>query len=293
MAAEILRARLEVYPTALFYEWVDRGKFNALNHIEAKYDGVLDYHNKRHSETVVSGSVAILWAIHEASPSLVPFRQIKLIELPAANHDRVQDSRIRLDGTRKMYVGRNEQASANVLRSFMKRANEAEKRSVFSMEDIALSAVSILATKPDFDGPRVLQPGLTKDSPPFTIALCLADLQLAGRYPDDFIQGINALFREMNPDIAKAIDQGDISQSDETIFKDRMLAWTQCQIVFAEHRKEVLPEQIQGLSDSAQKAVLRLFNKFDESIGMVTKLARDREEMSFDELVRSFRFQTP
>ena len=287
-----------------FESAVQEGKRHALAAIRRQHENpanprdILDGHDAEHTENVVRRTGVILRTIQEAAPGRVADRDIGLGELIAAWHDVHMEYRAvpEQDGTftkliRKRVVpgelekGHNERESAQLLDAFMALL---ENREAFTDDDRKLAHDAIAHTIPDFENGTAVQKELHDGSHEIARALALADLGDAGM--DGFEaykkQG-DGFFREEHMDIMEALREGRaLSSEDQEYFRSRMLAWSSFQPGFAEGRARRLEQELAGLPESAQEAVRKLFDKFDDTIRRSKDLAERRERLTFEELAR-------
>ena len=280
-------------------EAVERGKREALQRIEERFGergDFRDYHNARHTESVIRRARGLFSAIRAADAAALDERRARLGELAAAWHDAVQDCRIDIaaDGaftrkTRRCFTGANEAASAEEAIRYMREAR------AFLPEDEEDVRRAILATvpKPALEQGTVAQAHLSGDSAIVARVVALADLGCAGMDgPEEFIREGNAVFREDTVDLRAALqDAGSISDEQKAFFKARMLAWSEGQETFALGRKALFDAELGNLSEAAKRAVSALFSSFGASISRAREKTEERRAMPFEELVRDFGYE--
>ena len=74
-------------------------------------------------------------------------------------------------------------------------------------------------------------------------------------------------------------------QQQKQYYRKRMLAWTDFQPKFAQGRKQLLEQELEGIPETAKNQVLTLFNKFDQSIKAAQKRTEQRKTLSFERLL--------
>lgn len=262
----------------------------------------LDFHNTKHTNEVIKRTQKLLEAMK------VDARRVMLGRLIAAYHDTIQHytkdaSRGGGVEMRKRDIGNNEVASAQELIAFFENNND-----VFTDEDREIVRSAIENTIPDWDPANKtvmqkkmmekidasLESPLTPDSPALVErAVALADLGTAGMNgPEVYLPEGNAIFREENLDIPERLKDPMQHES----LKKRMLGWSAMQIAFAEGRKARLDTELKGLpNDMAKHLREDIFNRFDDSIAaaIAQHALRVREEMSFEDLAKSFGYTPP
>ncbi|MHB8913833.1 MAG: hypothetical protein ACYC4I_02375 [Minisyncoccota bacterium] len=289
-------------PPFSFDQAIEKGMMSARDLIKKRFEqaatpeGNLEYHNTRHTESVIRRTKEILTAIARVQQDAAHERLEKLGELAAAWHDTVQEYEVVpvADGvfTKKIlkrFVIKNEHKSAEEAVEFMRSA-----RGAFSDEDEELVRSAIEVTIPDFSPEKgVMQPNLTSESTLVARAVALADLGAAGMDgPEHFLPEGDAIFREDNVDISEALHHPeDLSDEQKAFFKSRMIGWSEGQEKFAITRKANLDAELEGLSEEEQVAVKNLFNTFDESIEGARAQTERRKEMSFEDLARDFGYK--
>ncbi len=292
-------------PPITFEEAVRMVKDEALRLITERFQNKehLDYHNVGHTNNVIRRTSKILEAIAEAEPGVLDERRRRLGELVAAWHDTVQDytTEIVTAGTlvgemRKRFTAENEKASADEAAAFMTDVRrKSGNQALFSEEDIESVRQGIHVTIPDFhpEHKTVFYSNLTEESGLVARAVALADLGTAGMDgPDAFIREGAEVFREDNIDVTKAFRHPEtLSAAHKEFFRNRMIEWSRGQERFAAGRKALLDGELKGLSEPAQEAVRKLFDKFDDSIAAAKERTELRKEMPFDELARDFGYE--
>lgn len=287
---------------------VMQGAEEAQMKIKQRFENPLDeknylpFHDRAHTESVMSRTERILDAIQKVGPDLVSDKDVQNGILAAAFHDTVNSSEENIvrDGDRtkimrKRFTGNNEQKSADEAVEFMGQAATESKAYIFSKNDVAIVREAIAATVPDFNPEKktVVQPNLKEESSIVARALALADLGTAGMDgPKKFLKEGDDLFREENLDIAKALLKPEqIDEAQKDYFRQRMLGWTKFQPAFARGRKELLDDELRGFPEKAKDAIKKLFDKFDLSIQAAGERAKRREEMSCEEIARDMGYK--
>lgn len=260
------------------------------------------YHNCEHAKIVAGRVEQILRIIQENSPQgFVTEKDILLGRLIALSHDRIinweaatteeqEFSKV----TMRRAIGQNEEDSAQELINSMRAANYLSGRQIFFEKDEEIAREAILATIPAFDANllTVVQPNLKPDASPVAIALALSDIGSAGLDPVQFIKEGDALFREENLDVLRALTGGEsIAEHKKAYFAARMKAWTGFQKVFARGRSLKLNDDLGNLPEKAKEALRELFNKFPESERLVDELINRRSQMTFKELVEDMGYK--
>ena len=262
-----------------------------------KKDRVLDFHNSEHTKDIIRRTKTILETIQGVCPELVDTTAIEDGQLAAAFHDMVQEWREEivteeLGGLpifkiiRKKESEKNELKSAIIALSFLDRIEEETGTDLFSPTSMGQVQEAIMTTVPSFKYGTVIQKNLTERSSPVARALALADIGAAGiDGPEIFISTGDALFREDNLDISRAIvGKEPLSEKQRRYFSNRMKNWSIDQIAFAEGRKKLFESEVAPLPEKARVAVRAVFSKFDETILSVKTCAEKRKTMSFEEL---------
>lgn len=291
----------------LFLESTEQGIKEALSKIQEKYEDSpqeqnnLDYHNREHTEMVMERTAKILQTIREADPGLIKERDITLGRLAAAFHDivvnwkadRISNKEGGFKIIRKRFIGPSEEGSAEEAVAFMDKVNQESAREVFSSKDKEAVKEAIKVTTFDIKEGVVIQPNLTKESPPVVRAVALADLGGAGMAgPEVFLLEGDKLFREDNLDIRKAVKNlQNISEEQKEYYKKRILAWSEGQVGFAQGRKALLKKELSGLPEPARSRVAGLFNQFDQSLLAAKERAQRRREMTFEELLEDMGYR--
>ncbi len=287
-------------PKLSFEQAVQKGVATALGLVKERFEraatpeGNLEYHNTRHTESVIRRTKEILKAIVQANPAGRNERLVGLGELAGGWHDTVQDGEVDSiedsSFTKKLlrrFAEKNERKSADEAVEYMRSTGGA-----FSEEDEQAVRQAIETTIPQFSPEvgTVVQPNLTPESGVIARAIALADIGAAGMDgPEEFSREGNAVFREDNVDIAEALQHPEaVSDAQKDFFKKRMLGWSGVQESFAAGRKARLDAELEGLSEEEKTAVKALFTKFDESIQNAHEKAARRKGMSFEDLARDF-----
>jgi hypothetical protein len=259
------------------------------------------FHGVWHTQNVIDRTEKILMAMRQANPELVSERDIALGCHAAAWHDVVQNWRERkvVDGQfnkilRQRFISENEKISAQEAIDFMEQLNREQNKEIFSDKDKEITREAIKATIPDFSSEEktVFQPYLNGQSSPVARAVALADIGGAGMDgPEKFLAEGNALFREENLDINDAIEnQKNLLPEEKEFYRQRIIAWSNIQISFAQGRKNLLETELQGFPQRAKEQVRALFDKFDDSIKAAKDKADERKRMSFEELMTDVGF---
>lgn len=256
----------------------------------------LAYHDSAHSLRVASDTVHILSLIRSVKPTLVSARDIQLGELAGLTHDLIQQWNVRtstLDGFTKIEknrkTGLNERASAAVAIRIMKDINELVGREIFTEIDFYRIQNALLATVPSFDLilQTIYQVHLTLTNDPLAIALALADLGggAIGGGRRFQMEG-DALFREMNDDIALLVHKGVVlSPLHQESIRNRILNWSEGQIAFAKGRKSLLKGEIARLPDDVHALVSSFMGFWDEAIANAVSKLGERQEMDYEHLM--------
>jgi len=263
-------------------------------------DSNLDFHNTRHTESVVQKIGQILKTMQDGGTDISE-KDLALGKIAAAFHDSIQNWQEQkvLDPTtglekimRQRFIGQNEKDSADLAIKFIENTNQQKKEDVFSAEDQEILRQAVDSTVPGFDPAQktVVQPNLKEKSHPVTLALALSDLGTAGiNGGEAFVKEGSDLFREENLDIKRILKSGRVpTDTEKEFFRNRMLAWSKFQPLFAQGRKNLLEKEISSLPDNAKENLRQLFSKFDESIQTATKKANERELMTFEQLLVDF-----
>ena len=252
----------------------------------------LAFHNAEHTKSVMRRTESILRAIKKVTLYRVTEKDIKLARLVAAFHDAVQESKEQdKDGRlmRQRATGINEEKSADEAIDFLDQEMKYSEETEFSEEDFGVVKEAINGTVPGFDVEKktVIQPNVTESSSLIARALALADLGTAGMDgAEAFLREGDALFLEENLDIMRALrNEQELSDEMKEVYRKRIIEWSKFQPTFAAGRRDLLDEELRGMPPGADVAIKKLFNKFDESISAAEKRAKERETMSFDELV--------
>jgi len=263
-------------------------------------DSNLDFHNTRHTESVVQKIGQILKTMQGGGVS-VSEKDLALAKIAATFHDTVQNWQEQkiLDpasGTEKIMrqrvIGQNEKDSIDLAVEFMGSINQKEKQDVFSTEDHEIVRQAIDSTVPEFDPTQktVVQPNLKEMSHPVAIALALSDLGTAGiNGGEAFVKEGSDLFREENLDIKRVLKSDrELTDAEKEFFRSRMIAWSKFQPLFAQGRKNLLEKEMGDLPEKSKENLRQLFSKFDESIKIAAQKASERELMNFDQLLADF-----
>ena len=257
----------------------------------------LDFHNIQHTEDVIRRTENILRAIQRVTVHVVSEKDIALGRLAAAFHDVVQEwkeQEAQGKTLRQRFIGKNEEASADEAIAFLDREASGQADQGLSEEDFEIVAEAIRGTVPGFSMEKktVIQPNITEQSSLVARALALADIGTAGMDgAENFLREGDALFREENLDIMRALrNQEELSNEVKEGYRNRMIAWSKFQPIFAKGRQELLDEELRGLPLGADVAIKKLFNTFDESISASARRGEERESMSFDELALDMGF---
>lgn len=244
----------------------------------------LPYHNREHTKRVIGRTETILRTIQSENPVLVTDDDIELGKLATGFHDIVQDWE-EVGGRRKRHTGENERLSAEIALYFMNRAK------VFSDRDKLVVDEAINVTIPGFD-PKlgtVTQPFLGSETSPVAVAVALADIGTCGMDGPDFFLGEgDALFREENLDILRALKDESLTFDQTESFRKRMLDWTVSQLRFVEGRQTLLGSDLLGIAQPARDKVKALFNKFEDSKEAIRESIEKRKNLPFALLVSSF-----
>lgn len=260
----------------------------------------LDYHNSRHTITVVIRTIEILRAMQRGGTVIESKHFLEAI-IAAAFHDTVQDYKvieIEENGFKKKMrvraTGENERKSSELAAEFMKRVNSQTGTVIFDEDSIRRVKEAIVATVPGFDHEKkiVYQPNLKNNSHPVTRALALADLGTAGmgNY-EEFKQDGDALFREENIDITKKLQNQGISDKEKERYRQRMITWSESQVSFAEGRMTRFEIEIEGLPDNVKQELRQLFPNFGNTIAGARTTASTRQNMTFEDLARDMGYQ--
>lgn len=299
-----------------FETWSQKGIDEALEKVKERFeddegredkDKNLDFHNTRHTSSIVTRVERILSAMKGAGVA-IDERTIARGKMYGAFHDVVQEEnepKVISEGDndrvqRVRRTGDNEKASWEAAAAFMEKTNGEAGEEVFTREDIDGAREAIEATVPSFYFDKekgwgtVIQPNLNKKSSFEARALALADIGAAGMegYEVYGPEG-DAVFREENLDILRVLRQPEaLGEEQKEYFKSRMTKWSAMQIGFAEGRKALLDKELDGLDPLVQEKLKEeVFSKFDDSIeGAKTKL-EERKNMSFEELAKSMGYK--
>lgn len=265
----------------------------------------LDYHNSRHTITVVIRTIEILRAMQRGGTAIESKHFLEAI-IAAAFHDTVQDYKvieIEENGFKKKMrvraTGENERKSSELAEEFMKRVNSQTGTVIFDEDSIRRVKEAIVATEPGFDHEKkiVYQPNLKNNSHPVTRALALADLGTAGMGDyEEFKRDGDALFREENIDILEALKaQPDplrrISYEKKKRYRERMIAWSESQVSFAEGRMARFEIEIEGLPDDVKQELRQLFANFGNTIAGARTTSLTRQNMTFEDLARDMGYR--
>ncbi len=257
----------------------------------------LDFHNIQHTEDVIRRTESVLRAIQRVTVHVVSEKDIALGRLAAAFHDVVQEwkeQEVQGKTLRQRFIGKNEEASASEAIAFLDQEMGGSESQNFSEEDFEIVAEAIRGTVPGFSMEKktVIQPNITEQSSLVARALALADIGTAGMDgAENFLREGDALFREENLDIMRSLrNQEELSNEVKEGYRNRMIAWSKFQPIFAKGRQELLDEELRGLPLGADVAIKKLFNTFDESISASARRGEEREKMSFDELALDMGF---
>lgn len=291
--------------------WAQKGISEALEKVRERFedsenkenkDAILDFHNTKHTKSIVGRVERILSAMREAGAEINE-RNIARGKIYGAFHDVVQDEsepKVIPEGdfekvARVRKSGANEKASWEAVIAFMERANEEAGGEVFTKEDMEGAQEAIAATVPGFYFNKekgwgtVVQPNLKENSSFEARALALADIGAAGMegYKVYGREG-DAVFREENLDILRALREPEkLSDEQKEYFRSRMIKWSEIQIGFATGRKELLDKELGGLDPEVQKKLkAEVFNTFDDSIEGAKAKLEERKNMSFEELAK-------
>ncbi len=265
-------------------------------------DNELAFHGVAHTEGVIRRTEAILRAMQPLGVHAVTEKDILLAKIAAAFHDVVQkwepeDRKGALIRKRKTEV--NEQASADEAIAFLKQEMETSGEKYFTEEDLEIIREAIQTTVPGLDmdkmtviQPKMHTPKISERSRRISKALALADLGTAGMDgAAAFLQDGDTLFREENLDIARALrNQEELSDEVKEAYRKRMFDWSVGQPIFANWRRNLLDEDLEGVTPEMAASIKLLFNTFDESISASKERAEKREGMSFDELALDMGF---
>ena len=261
---------------------------------EGEGEDALEHHIRQHTIDIIPRAVRILEAMREGEEKISD-HQIELVRVASGFHDMIQDWVLveeRVDGKAALFRQRmgehNEQQSANKLEAFVKDVNEKSESPVFSEDDISQMKEAIMTTVADFDGRTVVQKNLSNESGVIARAVALADLGEAGMEGfDAHLRSGDAIFREEQLDITRKIRSGEeIPEELQGAFQERMLNWSEGQVVFAEGRRDHFEVELGELSEGAKAQVRTLFSKFDDTIDRGRKHLAKRKEMSFTELAK-------
>lgn len=255
----------------------------------------LPFHNREHTEGVIRRTSLILSALKEADPLLVNEQDIILGRFAAAFHDLIQkweknslQEKEFVKITRRRFSTDNERASADEAIKFMEEINRENDEEIFSENNKRVVREAIEVTIPGFDPSlqTVIQPNLKENTSLIARAVALADIGAAGMEgPEAFLPEGDALFREENLDILKALkNPRNISEKEKEYYQKRMLNWSKSQESFVQGRKTRLAEELQGIPEKGKEIIASLFNEFDDSVREINEKNKERENMSFEEL---------
>lgn len=259
----------------------------------------LDYHNSRHTISVINDAAKIIEAVRNTDPSILTDKDVALIIIAAAGHDLVQnwreetiESSTRFPIKKRIrFTGTNEEESADETIRMMKGFDK-----VFGEEAYDTVREAILATIPAFKDGGVYQPNLNENSSIVTKVLALADLADAGiRPPEEFARQSFALFREENPDIKEVIKQPESlpDKKKQEIIK-RVKDWIDFQVRFINSRQErFLRKEVMLLPKNVREAVKALFSHFDENLQYFQELLEKAENLDFDSLLLLIGYSIP
>lgn len=279
---------------------VSAGERNALSKVRHRFEDNripiydLPYHNSDHTRLVIRNTDRILRALCDSDHKLVSERDVSLGRLSAAYHDVVQLWElvdVNIDGSslslvkRKRFTGKNEEKSATEALEFL-------KKSKFPDRDKKTVEEAILVTIPAFDPQfgTVIQPFLTPETSVVARAVALADIGTAGLEGGErFLSDGIALFREEFPNFEDVINGAlKLTDSDKEFLRSLMLNWLNSQTSFVEGRKARMAHELFGLPDRAKQTLLKLFDKFDDSISNTIRINQFAKSLNFEELLILF-----
>ena len=248
----------------------------------------MPFHRVAHTREVVERTEEILEAMVNGGVALSEM-DFQLGRMIAAGHDLVQKWTTveRPNGKieRVRFKVRNERESADQLLGIM-----AEYGCPSVDEQVVRAAFD--ATIPDgWDGSTVVQKHLTSESHPLVRAVALADLGAAGMDPDSYVRGGDELFVEENLDML-VLDIDTLDETKKEAYRERMLAWSQVQISFAEGRKARFEEELGNLPEEAKEQLRQVFQHFDASIQKAQEHFARREAMSFEDVYEVMGFKS-
>lgn len=251
----------------------------------------LDFHNARHTESVMRRTETILLAIQKISPHLVSDKDILLGQLSAALHDEEQfpDTYSGLFGERlNATQGRNEEESTRSALRFISEHSE-----IFTESDKETVSNAILSTEVMFDITHATVRAKTAPKNIVAAALMLADTGTAGTDGGSaFIEDGDALFRERFPNIFNRSDRiTTFSEEEQTAIREKILDWSAKQISFAKGRQALFEKELSFFPEDTRPAVRKLFNRFEESIHAAQEKYAKRQNMKFEDLMIDMRFK--
>lgn len=257
------------------------------------------YHVSDHTIRVINVSEWIATAIHRINPSLITEKDIMLIKLFAAHHDRVQNGKLKQipdpnnDGKVMLKFIRdtvaNEKTSAVELIEYMNMVNGREREEIFTKEDKEEADETMMLTVPNFDVEKgtVTQPEFGKRRIKAQI-VALADLANSGVGKlEDTKHDIAALLIEENPDIAALTEESTqiMSPDFQDWFKRRIIEALKSQQRFILGRKAQTAEDIATMHPDAQTALVGFFPNFDANAQGIEKLVEEKSEKTLSELM--------
>jgi len=274
--------------------YLEQGQKRGKAIVEERYEGILDYHNLHHTETVVTNVEKILKGVKSVNPHLVSEEDIALGKFVASFHDTVENWEKTPAGKRKMDTFGNEVESIQEAINYMREVN-AKEGAIFSDEDMEKVREAIITTIPVFEKGTVIQPNVTKKTPIIARALALADLGSCGlEEGKSFFAGAVAFFREDNMDI-KDILKGNLDESSREALKKRMIDYLDFEKNFIHGRKERFEQEIDGddLKDPEKAAIRNLFTHFDSSFKYVSKMfdTANKPDTNFENLLLMFGYK--
>ncbi len=267
----------------------------------AKTEDRLPYHSAAHTEDVMRRAGTILsvidGALRAAGKPALERRTFRLTKAAALYHDVILTSRTEQraeGGNTRVRDPDNEKNSANHLEAFMLDENTKSGKELFTKQDREEGRSAIMATVPQIEADKggVVQPHLRKGVPSLAaVALALADLGGAGMDgPKQNKIESDRLFFELNPDMMLALTSKPLmylSSSFHTPYKERILAWSENQLMFAKHRKEAFLEELQLVPEEARAAVQALFGQFDATIEFMERSLEEQRDMGLQPIVVS------
>ncbi|MEA3399116.1 MAG: hypothetical protein U9R00_01225 [Patescibacteria group bacterium] len=251
-----------------------------------------EFHGEEHTNNVVEFSQKILSFFNDVSK-----KDKQLLTLSARYHDSIQgwEENITKDGKFKKvklgrFSGKNEEASADLLCEYMDDVNDINP-GIFNKEDKDKVKTTIMATvaeySPEYN--TIVNGSILKESPsPLEISLALADLASAGiKSSEEFIKEGDSLFIEENLDIKEVIQKGNISDEQKEWIKGRIVSWSNFQIAFSSGRYKVfLEKELKLFPEDKQEEVKKYFSQYEENIEFTKKVAKERSEKTFKELIK-------